>query len=232
MINQLKYNLVRSNRKTISIRVTKDGLVEIRAPLKIRKKAIDDFVLLKQEWILKNVAKANELKESRRAFSLDYGDDILLRGKPYPLVEGLGEMAGFDGHCFYIPKGLSSEDRKQVVIQIYKRVATQYLGDRAMHFGKKIGLIPVSVKVNNAKTRWGSCSSKKSINFSWRLIMAPDQVIDYVIVHELAHLQELNHSPRFWGLVESILLDYKNRQKELKEFQKKIAAENWELWSL
>lgn len=228
MNNKLSYNLIRSKRKTIAIRVTKEGLVEVRAPLKTRQKTIDEFVLSKEEWIQKNIEKINQLQETRRAFSLNYGDEILLRGKAYTLVEGLGEMAGFDGHCFYIPKGLSEDERKHVVVQIYKRIAKQFLVDRTMFFGKKLGLIPASVKVNSAKTRWGSCSSKNSINFSWRLIMATDEVIDYVIVHELAHIRELNHSPMFWGVVGSILPDYKTRQKMLKEFQQKIAAENWE----
>ena len=228
MNNQLSYNLIRSNRKTIAIRVTKEGLVEVRAPLKAKQKTIDEFVILKEEWIKKNITKISQLKERRDTFSLNYGDDILLGGKLYPLVEGLGEMAGFDGHCFYVPKDLTGDEIRHLLVQIYKHIAKQFLVDRTMFYGEKIRLVPTSVKVNNAKTRWGSCSSKKSINLSWRLIMASEEIIDYVIIHELAHIREPNHSTKFWSVVESLLPDYKNRQKMLKEFQQKIAAENWE----
>ena len=88
--------------------------------------------------------------------------------------------------------------------------------------------MPSAVKINGAKTRWGSCSSKKSINFSWRLIKADDDVIDYVVVHELSHITEMNHSPNFWAIVENILLDYRERKVKLKRLQKRLSMENWE----
>ena len=90
-----------------------------------------------------------------------------------------------------------------------------------------MNVTPIAVKVNSAKTRWGSCSGRNSINFSWRLIMADDDVIDYVIVHELAHIKEHNHSDRFWAVVASVLPDYKMRQAKLKILQKKLASEDW-----
>ena len=90
-----------------------------------------------------------------------------------------------------------------------------------------MSVTPSAVRINGAKTRWGSCSGKKSINFSWRLIMASDDVIDYVVVHELAHLLELNHSARFWAVVEKILPDCRERRKQLRELQKRLATEDW-----
>ena len=87
---------------------------------------------------------------------------------------------------------------------------------------------PAAVKINEAKGRWGSCSSKKSLNFSWRLMMAGESVIDYVVVHELAHLKEMNHSPRFWAEVGRVLPDYPGRRAKLKELQKLLSVEDWE----
>ena len=223
----MKYNLIRSNRKTIAIHITKDAQVEVRAPLKAKQKDIDDFVALKKEWIKKNRKKVSETQESRLKFEIDYGDRIRLIGKTYPLIEEKGNGMGFNGFCFYLPPGLSPGERKSAVIHLYKNLAREVLTERTLTYGKTLGLVPKSVKVNDAKTRWGSCSSKGSINFSWRLIMAEGEVIDYVIVHELAHLREMNHSPRFWAVVESILPDYKKRKKKLKEFQKEIAYEDW-----
>lgn len=78
------------------------------------------------------------------------------------------------------------------------------------------------VKVNSAKTRWGSCNSRENINFTYRLIFAPEDVIDYVVVHELAHLKEMNHSHRFWSAVEEIMPDYREQRRRLKEFRDKF----------
>jgi len=96
------------------------------------------------------------------------------------------------------------------------------------HYAGLMSASPTAVKINGAKTRWGSCSAKKSLNFSWRLVMADDSVIDYVVVHELAHITEMNHSARFWAIVAGVLPDYKERQKQLKALQKRLNAEDWE----
>jgi len=87
---------------------------------------------------------------------------------------------------------------------------------------------PASVKVNGAKSRWGSCSGKNSVNFSYLLITAADGLIDYVITHELAHTKEHNHSGRFWAIVGDALPDYKERRRALRELQKRLASEGWE----
>ncbi|MCL2068918.1 MAG: M48 family metallopeptidase, partial [Oscillospiraceae bacterium] len=81
----------------------------------------------------------------------------------------------------------------------YIAKAKAYIPARVTHFSKLMNVTPIAVKINGAKTRWGSCSGKKSLNFSWRLIMADDDVIDYVVVHELAHITQMNHSVRFWA---------------------------------
>jgi len=114
-----------------------------------------------------------------------------------------------------------------VCSQIYRLKAKEYIPSRVKEISKSMGVTPATIKINGAKTRWGSCSSLKSINFSWRLMMAEDAVIDYVVVHGLAHLIEMNHSPRFWAIVERIVPDYKERQIQLKNLQKKLSVENW-----
>ena len=89
-------------------------------------------------------------------------------------------------------------------------------------------VLPNTIKITNARKRWGSCSSDGNINISWRLIMASDTIIDYILVHELSHLVEMNHSARFWSVVESVLPDYKKRRAELRAFQNKLTYENWD----
>ena len=90
-----------------------------------------------------------------------------------------------------------------------------------------MGVTPIAVKINSAMRRWGSCSSRMSLNFSWRLIMADDAIIDYVVVHELAHIKEMNHSARFWAVVESVLPDFRERKRKLKELQSRLSGEDW-----
>ena len=97
--------------------------------------------------------------------------------------------------------------------------AKEILPQRAAHFAGQMGVAPAQVKVTGARARWGSCSSKGNLNFSWRLMLAGAPEIDYVVVHELAHLREMNHSPRFWAVVEAALPDYKQRRLRLKQLQ-------------
>jgi len=93
--------------------------------------------------------------------------------------------------------------------------AKDILPQRVAYFAEQMGVSPAQIKITGAKSRWGSCSSKGNLNFSWRLMLADEREIDYVVVHELAHLREMNHSPRFWAVVEAALPDYKERKKSL-----------------
>ena len=223
----IEYILTRSRRKTIAIYV-RGGKVEVRAPLLMPKWEIDSFVILKEARIRESLAREAEISNYKAAFTMDYGSMISWRGKEYPIVSRSGVKTGFDGTVFYMPPGLAPAQIKAACVQIYRRLALTYFTNRAGYYSEKMGVVPQSIKVNGAKTRWGSCSSKKSINFSWRLALADDDVIDYVIVHELAHLVEMNHSPRFWVIVADILPGYAICQAKLKVLQARLALENWE----
>ena len=114
-----------------------------------------------------------------------------------------------------IEKPLEDEE-----IAKYKKLAKEYIKEKADFFANKMGVTYKSVKVNSAKTRWGSCNKSGMINFSYRLILAPRELVDYVIVHELAHLKELNHSKKFWSIVEQEMPDYKARQASLSKWNR------------
>ena len=221
------YTLIRSRRRTLAIHI-KDGGVEVRAPLKMAKCDIDRFVSSKEKWISEHLAKSQLYAEQREAFQLNYGDMVRFCGKEYPLIAMDGNRAGFDDEKFFLPHGLPPEQVKHTVVQLYRRLAKFHLTECVEHYSALMNVTPTAIKINGAKTRWGSCSAKKSLNFSWRLIMADDAVISYVVVHELAHIFELNHSARFWAIVATVFPDYKERQKQLKELQKRLNAEDWE----
>jgi len=222
-----EYALTRSNRKTAAIYV-RNGEVEVRAPLRMPKREIDRFVLEKEQWILKSLTKQQSQAEKKESFVVDYGSSILFRGKPYPITNRNGTRAGFDDNGFYMPPGLTPEQIKATCIQLYKILAKSHITQRVSFFASQMGVTPTSVKINSAMRRWGSCSSRKSLNFSWRLIMADDAIIDYVVVHELAHIKEMNHSARFWAVVESVLSDFRKRKQKLKELQQRLSGEDWE----
>ena len=221
------YTLIRSDRKTLALYV-RDGVVEVRAPFRAPKSDIDKFVASKENWIVDKLAKSNERMEQRSNFALTYGDYVIYRGKQYPITEKPGNRIGFDDACFYMPPNLTPDQIKYSCVAIYRSLAKRDLTGKTLDFAAKMYVMPASVKINGAKTRWGSCSSKKSLNFSWRLIMADDDVIDYVVVHELSHIMELNHSPRFWAIVESVLPDYSERKVRLKELQQRLGREDWD----
>lgn len=225
----LSYTLTRSQRNFAVIYV-RNASVEVRAPLSMPKWEIDSFVLSKERWILKSIAKQQARAESRNAFVVDYGSMIFWRGKECLIVRKDGAKArfDFDNEAFFMPPGLSAEQIKATCVNLYRRLAKVRFTQRASFFAGLMGVAPSAVKVTGAKTRWGSCSSKKSINFSWRLIMADDGIIDYVVVHELAHLFEMNHSSRFCRIVAGVLPDYKERETKLKALQRRLVNENWE----
>jgi len=160
------------------------------------KKDIDHSIAEKEAWILKSLAKQRVQGEKKEAFSVDYDSIILYRGNQYMINQRAGTRAGFDGDVIYMLPNLTPEQIKATCVQIYKRLAKAHLTSRVVAYAVLTGVNPAAVKINNTMKRWGSCSSKKSLNFSWRLIMANDSVIDYVVIHELVHLVEMNHLKR------------------------------------
>lgn len=105
----------------------------------------------------------------------------------------------------------------------YREAAKEYIPKRVAYYAGLLAIDYNTITIRDQKTRWGSCSSKGNLSFSWRLILAPPKVLDYVVVHELCHRMEMNHSPRFWALVESIMPDYKTHRKWLKENGEKLS---------
>jgi predicted metal-dependent hydrolase len=223
----ISYELIRSKRKTVGIYI-RSGAVQVRAPLNMKKGEIDAIVSSKAKWITDNLARLIRLEEERESFSLDYGAAVTYRGKPYLISGKDGNVAGFDGEYFFVPLALTGDQIKSICADIYKRLAKAYITSRIAELSRQMNVLPTAVKVSSAKTRWGSCSSKGSLNFSWRLMMADDAVIDYVLVHELAHITEMNHSSEFWAIVEGILPDYRRRRAELAKLQERITTEGWD----
>ena len=224
----INYTITRSNRRTIAIHI-QNGSVSVRAPRNAPQHDIDRFIAKKEKWIIDKLALQRETATKRENFSVGYGDKIPYRGELYPIAVCEHCRIGFfDGSRFNVPPNLTPEQIKHHCQEIYKNLADSIIKERISIYIERMVILPNSVKITNAKKRWGSCSSDGNISISWRLIMASDSIIDYILVHELSHLVEMNHSARFWSVVESVLPDYKKRRAELRAFQNKLIYENWD----
>ena len=174
-MNKTEYLLYRSKRKTISVEISREAKVIVRAPLKMTVKDIESFLASKSEWINKH------LNEARKRIA----------EAPTPL----------------------SEDEKNKL----KKRAKQFLNERVLYYAELMGVEYGRIAIRTQKTRFGSCSTKKNLNFNLAIMLMPTHIADYVIVHELAHLKEMNHSMRFWREVEKMIPDYKERRKWLSD---------------
>jgi len=221
-----EFKLTRSNRRSLALHI-RDGCVEIRAPFGLPEHRIQAFIAKKEKWIEVKLAESISRVKRRESFSLSYGDDIRYRGALYRITEMYGDKRGFIDTCFYIPPDLSPGEIKNYCTDVLKMQAGGLFPYVARRYIGLMAVSPAGFRVSNAKTIWGSCSAQNRINISWRLIMADDGVIEYIIVHELAHLLELNHSARFWAIIEHFIPDYKARRARLHSLQRELSYEDW-----
>lgn len=203
--------IIRSKRKSIAIIVDMDGNVIVRAPYKATSKLIDAFIKEKEGWIRSKKEIANKIPRLKPKEFVS-GEGFLYLGEVYPLaiVDEQSEPLVLT-EKFLISKSVLPE-AKEVFTHWYKNQAKQVITERVETFAKENGFVCKRIRITSAKTRWGSCSSKGSLNFTWRLVMAPQLAIDYVVVHELVHLKVKNHSKEYWNRVEQIMPDYKERR--------------------
>ena len=174
MKKNIDYKLRRSKRKTLSLEVTRDLAVIVRAPLRANPAEIDRFVSSHVEWITRKL----DMQQRRQL-----------------------------AH----PEPTSTE------AEWLRTAAKAHIPARVAYWSDLTGLVPAGITITSARKRFGSCSPKNRLNFSWRLMTYPAEAIDYVVVHELCHLRHRNHGPEFYRLVAAFLPDYKARQAMLKE---------------
>lgn len=172
-MEKIEYQLIRSDRRTLSVEVDSSGSVLVRAPRFMPKWRIEAFVRERQGWI--EGARARQAKRQTRL----------------PVIR---------------------EEDKPLYVQRAKAI----LPPKIEQYARRMGVQPTGLTVTSARTRFGSCSGKNRLSFSWRLMAYPEAAIDYVVVHELAHIRYKDHSRAFYGFIESVLPDYRDRIKLLK----------------
>lgn len=186
----MNVKIIRLNRKTLAIQINPDLSVTVRAPMYAPQSDIERILREKESWIQKHIEKIREQEAKRKKTQGEKGE--------------YGEFVERDY--------LTNEEIKKLADK-----ALQYIPKRVSYFAKQIGVTYGKIKIRNQKTRWGSCSSKGNLNFNCLLMLTPPEVIDYVVVHELCHRKEMNHSRVFWVEVEKVLPNYKEQVKWLKE---------------
>lgn len=198
------YTIKRSSkRRKLTITVERDRSVIVHAPETTSEEKIREVVESKRQWIYEKTRHAQKYRELPHppGKELVNGESALYLGRPYQIevTQDNGNEIRFDNR-FRIPASLSRE-RKTVLRDWYINKAKEKILPRAGKFASDLGVEFSSAKIVDNRYRWGSCTTKDNVNFNWRLIKAPMYVVDYVIIHELAHLMEANHTPRFWNIV-------------------------------
>ena len=173
---EIHIDIIRSKRKTASIRINRDGTVTVRVPEFVDREDAVKFVKSKEKWILKHLKQIKEESQKDETEKL-------------------------------------SDSR---IKELY-RLAAKEIPEEVKRFSKLVGVDYGRITIRNQKTRWGSCSSKGNLNFNCLLMLAPKEIREYVIVHELCHRKQMNHSPAFWAEVERVMPDYREKRKWLKE---------------
>ena len=209
-IDKLTY----SKRRTIQLQINQMGELVVHAPLRCPMKTIERFITQKADWI---EATQNKIR-LRQEQNIPIYDNfqILLFGKPYNLVLVDGKKVEFKGSICCFPRVYCSKFNHYVMLN-YKKLAKKYLLEKVEHYSKIMGKEPFKLRLSNTKTSWGSCNGRREVALNWRLMMVDETLIDYVVVHELAHLFQMNHSQMFWQVVESVLPNYKTLRNELKK---------------
>lgn len=210
----MNYQIVRSKRKTLSLQINQEAKLVIRAPQRLSEKDIQEFVIEKSNWIER---KQQQVKSQLcEKYQFEEEEMFLYLGNNYPLTIARDKYAlSFNGEAFEL--GTDHGEASAIFKGWYKQKFREIALPRIDYFANRHNLKFNDVRLKAQKTLWGSCSNNNNLNFNYLLIMAPMNVIDYVIVHELSHTIHKNHSSDFWRLVEAILPEYKSAKKWLKD---------------
>lgn len=216
----IEYTLIRSRRKTASIYIERDGKVSVLVPEKLTARQVEDILESKRKWIYQSLAEWQDLNANRIQRDYVNGEGFLYLGRSYrlKLVSDLPEPLMLkDGYfCLRATKG-SAPDADAVFREFYRAKGAVRIPPRVAYFHTKMGVKSKSIKIMDLKHRWASCTASGNLNFHWKCMMAPLTVIDYIVVHELAHLIHSNHSAAFWNEVDKVMPDFQERKIWLRD---------------
>lgn len=224
----IEIQLLRASRKTMKIQVKPPNIVIVTAPLGIKEEFIIEKIKAKGAWIIKKLEEVKEVKfEPEKRFVS--GELFMYLGKEYPLQINIDvrlrkpKVMLWAGKIILASPSNESEIIKKSLELWYREMGQQVIFERVKYYEKFFKLRPRSIRVKEQKTIWGSCTGKNDLLFNWRCVMGELYALDYVVVHEMCHMQQKDHSNKFWTLVEEILPDYKERKKWLDANGRKMS---------
>jgi hypothetical protein len=223
---EIPYHLkISPRRRTVALRVDDNGLT-VSIPSRMPRRDVPEMLLRHARWIEK---KLQQFIARPPAVSWEEDARLLYLGREIALQVQLGGARSAvilhgEALTVTVPDPADIVFIRRKVLAWYRVMAQEDFTRRVAILAAKLGVNAPPVALSNAATRWGSCSARGQVRLNWRLIQAPPHIIHYVVAHELAHLKEMNHSPRFWAVVETLCPDYLNSRKQLKTLSPKLHA--------
>ena len=226
---RVEYTLIQASRRDVLFQALPEAGIRVYAPKYMRLRDIDAMVRERADQLagmLRDVEA--RLEADRLAHPMADGTAIMVEGERKTLrlrwgARRTGRVEG-DEYLLTLPDPDSDEAVRAAVKSTLSALALKRIRERLEYHVPRIGRAPGRVAIRDQKSRWGSCSQKGNVNFNWKLVMAPPPALDYVVVHELCHLYEFNHSPRFWALVARHMPDYEVWKKWLKAHGKELGV--------
>lgn len=196
--------------KRLSLRVSRlDGRVTLTAPRFVPEAEAMAFAMERADWIRGHLAQFSP------SVSVELGTSLPFRGAPVEIIEGLKKRPRFSDQCIEVHP--QSPHIGRAVETLLRHSAREALTEASQRYAESLGRKFSRVTLRDTRSRWGSCSAQGVLMYSWRLIMAPPDVLDYVAAHEVAHLVEMNHSDRFWAVTQKLCPEYKTHRKWLRD---------------
>ncbi len=223
--HRLAVSVAHSRRRTVRIRVAAVDRIEVTAPLRFPKAEIAALLRGREAWIARQLAKLAAVAASPVNAAAEPGAELLYLGQARRLTVLWGgvaraEVDAEDERIFaQLPAAPPPEQAAVLSAALrgwYIERARAVLTERTAHWAGALGVRPRRIFIREQKSRWGSCSSRGNVSYNWRVVMAPPAVVDYLVIHELCHMKEANHSAAFWRLVEEADPDYKEHRRWLR----------------
>lgn len=212
----------RKKRKTVTLNLVSSTKLLVKSPFHFTNQRIKELIIKKEKWILEHVAVIAEYEKNYQYQDYIDGNTVYYLGKKHFLkvIENQNQtnIQILRDTIQIETKDISDENIKTCMELWYKQQVKDVILDTILKFKQYIHETIGTIRIKNQKTRWGSCSELGNLNFNWRLILLPKELIEYVVVHEMCHLKFLNHSYEFWNLVNEILPDFKERQRQLQGY--------------
>ena len=215
------YTVIRTNRRTLAIQIDPAKGVIVRAPKKAKDSEINELLEKKIPWITKHLAQARQKASELPRHDFKAGDVFLYQGEKHMLSFKTGRQNRVETAGFFIIVTLKPDTDQDMVPGLleswYRDRAREIFNWKVQDYARTLGVKPGRTTIRGQTKRWGSCSSKGNLNFNWKLVMAPPEILDYVVAHELCHLEHLDHQEEFWNMLSEIMPDFKVRRRWLKQ---------------